>query len=285
MRYIHAWTFGISLAALQWATTPAFAHHEAIFGPQSAAVLSAPQFVSVQIFTRETGSGTDQQRDSTMVLSGGMQPFKKPLSVAVVVPLSFIGGTSTTPSRTAFEDAVVSARYRWESERLTDALGLDESSFMAVGGVELPTGTVDHQFGRGAVGAIAAGVMSIERRPFSLIGYGYYHHTRVYEGTRQSGNFFMGTGAAWTPIDNLQTGRLFSVQFGVSHERTFAEEENYARLPDSGGSGVFVHPGVMWGANEHVQVFALLSVPVTQQWRSREDRQQYRFGAGTVFGH
>ena len=56
MRYIHTWTFGISLAALLGPTTPAFAHHEAIFGPQSAAVLSAPQFVSAQIFTPETGS-------------------------------------------------------------------------------------------------------------------------------------------------------------------------------------------------------------------------------------
>ena len=57
---------------------------------------------------------------------------------------------------------------------------------MGVGGVEVPTGTIDHEFGKGAVGAIAAGLMSLERRPFSVIGYGYYHYTGDYNGMRSS---------------------------------------------------------------------------------------------------
>ena len=137
-------------------TRPAFAHHEAIFGPQSSAVLSASRFASAQVFTRDTGRDPDRRRQTTTVFSGGLQPFKRPLSVAVVVPVSFIGSTPGVSSRTGVEDVLISARYRVESERFTNALNLDESYFMAVGGLELPTGTVDHEFGRGAVGAISA---------------------------------------------------------------------------------------------------------------------------------
>ena len=275
------------LPLLLFVSSPAYAHHEAIFGPQSSAVLSAGQFASAQVFTRETGDEGDRRRQTTTVFSAGMQPFKRPLSIALVVPVSFIGATGTSGGRTGIEDVLISARYRMESQRFTEALGLDESYFMGVGGLEIPTGTIDHAFGRGAPGAIAAGLMSVERRPISLIGYGYYHHTGVYKGSRESGNIFFGTGAAWTPIDDLQTGRLVSVQVGLSHERTFAQEQSGTALSNSGGSGVFMHQGLVWGINEHVQLFALLSAPITQEWRAPEDRQRFRFGAGTIFilGH
>ena len=272
----------VSLLLGLLASSPVYAHHEAIFGPQSSAVLSAGRFASAQVFTRDTGDKENRRRQTTTVFSGGLQPFKRPLSIALVVPVSFIGNSPAARGRTGIEDVLISARYRVESERFTEALGLDESYFMGVGGLELPTGTVDHAFGRGAPGAIAAGLMSVERRPFSLIGYGYYHHTGVYEGSRESGNVFFGTGGAWTPIDDLSTGRLVSLQLGLSHERTFAQEQNGRALPNSGGSGVFAHEGVMWGLSEHVQVFALLSLPISQQWRAPEDRQQFRFGAGTI---
>jgi hypothetical protein len=44
------------------APTPVFAHYEAIFGPQSSAVLSAGRFVSAQVFTRDTGPDRDRRR-------------------------------------------------------------------------------------------------------------------------------------------------------------------------------------------------------------------------------
>lgn len=136
-----------------WIAGPAEAHHEAIFGPQSSAVLSSDRFASAQIFTQETGPAGDRRRQTTTVFSAGLQPFKRPLSVALVVPVSFVGSTSTTTARTGVEDARISARYRIEPAAFTRALGLDESYFMGVGGVELPTGTFDHDFGKGAVGA------------------------------------------------------------------------------------------------------------------------------------
>jgi hypothetical protein len=34
--------------------------------------------------------------------------------------------------------------------------------------------------------------------------------------------------------------------------------------------------------NQHVQFFALGSLPITQDWRAAEDRQRFRFGAGAI---
>src|SRR5207253_11292040 len=119
--------------------------------------------------------------------------------------------------------------------------------------------------------------------PIGAIGYVYYHHAGVYHGLRQSGNMFVGTGIAWTPIDDEITGRLFSMQLGLSHERIFAVEQQGTALSASGGSGVFIHPAVVASANESVQFFALVSLPVTQDWRSPNDRQRFRFGAGAIF--
>ena len=286
-RLVHA--SGCAFAALALAllsASAAHAHHEAIFGPQSSAVLSASRFASGQVFTREVGSEEDAVRQTTAVFSAGRE-VRQRLSVALVLPVTFAGQPGGAGMRTGFEDALVSLRYRAEPSGFTEAAGLDESYFMVVGGIELPTGTLDHRFGRGAPGAIGAALIGVEKRPFSAIGYGYYHHTGAYRGARESGNVFTGAGAAWTPIDDTRTGRLFSVQVGLSHERTFAQETEGANLLDSGGSGVFVHQGLVWGLNARVQVFGLLSLPVTQEWRAPQDRQRFRLGAGAilVLGH
>jgi hypothetical protein len=88
-------------------------------------------------------------------------------------------------------------------------------------------------------------------------------------------------------IDNDVTGKILSVQVGLSHERTFAVEVDGIPLADSGGSGVFVHPGLVMATTPHLQFFALVSLPVTQTWAAPADRQRFRFGAGTIviLGH
>jgi len=73
---------------------------------------------------------------------------------------------------------------------------------MAVAGLELPTGNMDHPFGHGRPGSIAAGLISLERRPIAMIAYTYLHKSGEYQGNRASGNVFAGGGAAWTPIDD-----------------------------------------------------------------------------------
>jgi len=154
---------------------------------------------------------------------------------------------------------------------------------MAVGGVELPTGTFDHDFGKGALGEIAAGLWSLEKRPFATIAYVYYHHRGVYEGVRDSGNTFAGGGLAYTPIDDEEHGKLFSLQLGLSYERTFQSEENGLIVADSGSSGVFIHPGVVFDITSTLQAFGLVSLPLTQTYNSIVDRQRFRVGTGIIW--
>jgi hypothetical protein len=73
----------IGLVALVVLTTvPVSAHHEAMFGPQSAAVLSPTIFVAAQVFDKEEGTDQEKRRETTTVYSVGFTPLKKqPLSV------------------------------------------------------------------------------------------------------------------------------------------------------------------------------------------------------------
>jgi hypothetical protein len=138
-------------------TVPLSAHHEAMFGPQSAAVLSPTIFLSFQVFDKEEGDSQDKRRETTTVCSVGFTPVKnKPLSLAFVLPVTFAGGVadpSTPGSATrGFEDTMLTARYRIDAKGVASSLGLDESYVMGVGGLEMPTGTIDHPFGKGAFG-------------------------------------------------------------------------------------------------------------------------------------
>jgi hypothetical protein len=218
-----------------------------------------------------------------MVFSGGVQPFKKnPLSMALVVPFTR-DSTTGVGSTFRMEDALISGRYRVNAPGVAKALGVDESYVMGVGGLEIPTGNMDHPSGHGPFGEIVAGLFSVETRPLAGIGYAYYHHAGSYNGNRAAGNMFAGSGIAYTPIDNETAGKLFSVQLGVSYERTFQEEELGVRVPTSGSSGVFLHPGLVWMTKPNLQFFTLFSLPMTQKYRSLDDRQLFRIGAGAIF--
>jgi len=263
------------------------AHHEAMFGPQSSAVLSPSVFFSAQVFDKEEGQNDQKRRETTTVFSVGFTPSKKkPLSIAFVLPVTFTSGVPdpSTPGSASrgFEDSLLTARYRIEAQGLASLLGVDESYVTAVGGLEMPTGTIDHPFGQGAFGGIAAGLFSVEKRPIAAIAYVYYHHRGVYNGLRDSGNMFAGTGVAYTPIDDDARGKLFSLQLGLSYEQTFQSELNGVPQADSGASGIFVHPGVVFSTNPTLQYFALVSLPLTQQWNSIVDRQRFRLGAGVI---
>lgn len=101
--FVFAFVFLISV--------PAFAHHEAMFGPQSSAVLSPGIFLSAQVFDRENGRNETIHRETTTVFSVGVQPStKRPLSLAFVIPFTF-SSTVGDLSRQRFEDALISARY------------------------------------------------------------------------------------------------------------------------------------------------------------------------------
>ena len=286
-------------AGLFFLSTPASAHHEAMFGPQSSAVLSPGMFISLQMFDREDGQGGYRHRETTSVYSLGVKPFQNPLSFAVVAAntreaYSYLGST------TRFEDPLISARYRVDAPGVAKALGVQESYVMGVGGLEVPLGNKDHAAGHGPMGEIAAGLFSIEKRPLAGIAYAYYHHAGEYNNgmqaqvdganvsvTRQNGNFFTGTGVAYTPIDDDAIGHLFSMQLGLSYEKTLAMEELGKPVAGTAANAVMMHPGLVFQTNPRFQFFALVSLPLTQHFESLDYRQRFRLGLGTIImlGH
>jgi hypothetical protein len=270
---------GISVILALCVSTPLLAHHEAIFGPQSAMVLTAETYLTAQMFTRKTGLEGQRVQETTTVLSTGFSPFKRPVSVALIVPFSFLSSAGST--RVGLEDAILGVRYRADLPAVTRALSAKESFVMGVGGVELPTGTLDHRFGRDAVGGIAAMLGSVEVGEFSVIGYGFYRRQGTYDRARESANLFVGAGGAWTPIDD-PSGRILSLQLGVSRESMSREEEDGAALHASGGSGVFAHPTVLWGPAQKLLFFVQGTIPVQQNWRDASQQERFRMGAGII---
>jgi hypothetical protein len=158
-------SFGCRLAAGGWRQTailaltvalaafPASAHHEAIFGPQSSLVMSAPGFVSGQVFTRRLESA---RQETTFVLSGSVTPIREvPLSFTAIAPFSIVDGAGR-PARTGLEDPIVGARYRYDLRPLQAATGQDGNFLLGMGALELPIGSLDHPSFEGSVGSLAA---------------------------------------------------------------------------------------------------------------------------------
>ena len=80
-----------AVAAVALTAAPARAHHEAIFGPHSSLMLSAPSFASLQTFSRQLGTAGARTQESTLVLSMGVSPFRSvPLSFSATLPASSI---------------------------------------------------------------------------------------------------------------------------------------------------------------------------------------------------
>ena len=286
--------FLIAIILLFFMATPASAHHEAMFGPQSSAVLSPGMFISLQMFDREDGKGGYRHRETTSVYSLGVKPWTNPLSFAVVTANTREAYTYQG-STTQFEDPLISARYRVDAPGVAKALGVQESYVMGVGGLEVPLGNKDHAVGHGPFGEIAAGLFSIEKRPLAGIAYAYYHHPGNYGNgmvaqvdganvpvTRQNGNFFTGTGIAYTPIDDDAIGHLFSMQLGLSYEKTLAMEEFGKPVAGTAASAVMMHPGLVFQTTPRFQFFALVSLPLSQQAQSLDYNQRFRLGFGTI---
>lgn len=102
------------------------AHHEALFGPQSALALSGEKIFSAQVFTRQTGPRNERVQETTAVLSTALSPTNKPLSLSIVVPFSVIAAGSHGGTRVGVENAIVAARYRVDLPGVARALGSEE---------------------------------------------------------------------------------------------------------------------------------------------------------------
>ena len=252
---------------------PAPAHHEAIFGPQSSLVMSAPAFVSAQLFSRRL---SDARQESTLVLSGSWTPLREvPLSFTAIAPFSLIDGGGL-PAASGPEDAIVGARYRFDLSGLQGATGKDGNFLLGMGALERPTGSMDHPAFDGPLGSLAAALWSGEVGSFSAIAYGFYRHPGGSSDARPN-TLFLGGGVAWTPFDDPATERLFSVQLGYSHERSFSS---------SVGTAEVLHPTLVFGPGGRVLAFAVVSIPVAHTGKIGE-QDRWRAGGGAVFlfGH
>jgi hypothetical protein len=272
-------TAAILLAA---GTTPAAAHHEAIYGAHSALGVSSDRYISAQTFTRTVGPAGERVRETTTVLSGGLSPGGGPVSLAVVVPFSVIAGEPGRGTRLGLENAIVAGRYRVNLPGLSRLLRTEEGYVLGVGGIEIPTGTIDYGFFEGAPAVVGGLTVGLERRPVSMIGYAYMNRYAERNDIRASGHRFAGVGVAWTPIDDEPNGRLLSVQFGISRDSATREIVNGVAQDATGGWTTVAHPAVVWSTRPGVLWFVSTSLPVRSAWRDPGDREHFRIGAGAI---
>ena len=274
---------GLSTVAL---AAPARAHHEAIFGPQSSLVLSAPAFASLQTYSRQLGTTGDRRQESTMLLSAGLTPVRSvPLSLTAILPASSIdtldGGAA---ARRGMEDIILGARYRFDLPGLQERFGKDGNFLMGMAAVELPTGSVDHAAFSGPIDWMAAALGSVERGPLSAIGYGFYRrHGTDSVGAHVGDNLFLGAGIAYTPFDDPARERLLSFQLGSSYEIYGSNSAGGVTVPATGGRGLYLHPTVVWGPGGRILLFAMTSLPAWEDYRNPADNNRWRVGAGVVF--
>jgi hypothetical protein len=254
----------LAAMAVVLVTPSAYAHHEAIFGPQSSLVLSAPGFLSAQVFSRRKKDGV---QETTGLVSAGVRPFSSlPISFSLIVPATY----SNQP-RFSMEDSIVGARYRFDLDALNRATGKDGNFLLGMAALELPTGNTDHPAFDGPLNALGAALASGEVGAFSGILYGFFK-----QNGPKGADVFSGAGFAWTPWDDPATERLISFQLGLSFER---------RLPRAGTDGVsrlMAHPTIVWGPGSDLLVFGVVSLPITQRGNP-EEQDSYRFGGGVMF--
>jgi hypothetical protein len=263
----------------------ALAHHEAIFGPQSSLVLSAPAFASLQSFSRRLGSGDARTQESTLLLSAGVTPSSRvPVSFTAIVPASSIDSLGGGGARRGLEDIILGARYRLDLSALQDRFGKEGNFILGMAAVEIPTGSIDHASMRGPLDVMGSLLGSVERGAFSGIAYGFYRrHGTTADGLRAGDNLFVGGGAAWTPFDDPKTERLLSLQLGASYETYFQSRQNGTALPGTGGSGLYSHLTTVWGPGGQTLLFATLSLPVVQDYPNPAEANNWRAGAGLVY--
>ena len=138
---------------------PAFAHHEAIFGPQSATMISRSRFVPAQYYlTNEGRPPVEQSRSHIGVLTLGL-PVGERWSVSATLPIESEkaeGGTRETGT----QDLVFGVRRRFNLE--------NGDTVMGVFTFEPPTtGTLEHR----AVGFGGGGLYSREWDRWSAVAY------------------------------------------------------------------------------------------------------------------
>ena len=254
------------LAVLVLATVPLFGHHEAIFGPQSATMISRQRFVSGQYYlTSEGKAPASETRSQIGVLTIGI-PLSEDWSVSATLPGESVRTEGERTSR-GLQDIVFAVRRSFYLESGASVLG--------VATVEPPTtGNLEHR----AVGAGGGALYSQEWEHWSFVGYALARTEKsLEEGERRGNRLFLGSGVAY------ESERLpFSPQVGISWERTGLAQEGGRPIGGSDSSVIFVHPTVLFDVAGSAQLFTAVSLPIAQ-WSGNEGWQRWRFATGVIW--
>jgi hypothetical protein len=260
------------------------AHHEAIFGPQSALVLSADRFASFQVFSRDVGTRDSKTRETTTLVSAGVRVSKRrPLTFTAILPYSWIsepGGTGTSGA----EDIVLGLRYRHDLKGLQERWDREGNFLMGMGAFELNNGTIDHRAWTGPLDTTGAAVGSLERGKWSAIGYTVARfNAENAEGSKDGDTVFFGGGLAYTPNEDFGTGRLFSYQAGWSFEYYARDQVERRSDPNTGGHEFLLHPTFVYSPGHALLFFAMASVPISRDFKDVAAQDAHRFGTGVLY--
>jgi hypothetical protein len=275
-----------ALAAL-WPAR-AWAHHEALFGPQSSLAVESDGFVSAQMHVKALGYGASYDRESVYILSAGISPFREvPWSVTLVQPFTYEAAhtpTATSVGPLAMCDCFARENdsYRLDFTSLNRTLGNDNNFALVSAAFELPTGEKEAEPFHGPLNYIIAGMAGFGWRWLTAVALGYYRvNSRDGTGTKKGNNLLAGLGFAYTPVD--EQGRLFSLQLGLAGEVHERDVLGGAPVDASGGAEIFASPTVVWGAAAGVRFFTYLSLPLAQDYRSPAQEDRWRAGAGIIY--
>ena len=240
-----------------------YAHHEAIFGPQSATLISKKRFVSTQYyFTNEGTSPVPLSHSHIGILSVGTSVSRQ-WSLSATLPFEAERGEEKADG---LQDLVLAIRYFPE-------LG-PRKWLIATFTLEPPTGNLEHD----AVGLGGGVIYGTEWRNWSVIGYGLERtESSLEEGEKRGNRLFLGGGLAYE-----SWGLPFSPQLGVSWEHAGRSRED-GRLMDSSNSSVLMLHPTLAREFHSFNTFLGLSLPVAQR-SGDEAWQRFRVAVGVVWG-
>jgi hypothetical protein len=242
------------------------AHHEAVFGPQSAALLAKPGYVSVQYyFTNEGQAPADLMHSNIGVLSVATRIRSSPWGVSLALPFEIQGGSPDAVQ--GLHDPVLGVRY-------TPRVGTNKN-FIATLTLEPPATSLEvRAFGVGGGALYAA-----EKGHWSSVLYTLARTEHSFqEGTKRGNRFFAGGGLAFEA-----KSLPFSPQVGMSWEHTGARIADGQKLIDSRTNALMLHPTVVKTfREERISTFFVVSVPAAQ-WSGHEGWQRWRVATGVVY--
>lgn len=125
-------------------------------------------------------------------------------------------------------------------------------------------------------------MVGIEWDQFSAVGLGYYRLNGLDTTSSKKGdNFLVGLGVAYTPVDTH--GKMLSFQIGVGEEVHARDVDHAMTVDASGGAETIVSPTIVGSPMEHLRIFALVSLPVAQSYRSDSQTDRWRAGVGLIY--